>query len=79
VKTRKRKAVFRFTDITEDPPGTTFKCKVDKAKWTPCASPFRMKHLKLGRHALRIRATDTAGNRERHPVKRRFIVVPPAG
>jgi hypothetical protein len=79
VKTRKRKAVFRFTDITEDPPGTTFKCKVDKARWKPCASPFRMKHLKLGHHALKIRATDSAGNRERHPVNRRFIVVPPAG
>jgi hypothetical protein len=78
VKTRKREAVFRFTDITEDPPGTTFKCKVDKAKWKPCASPFRLKHLKLGRHALQIRATDTAGNRQRHPVKRLFIVVPPA-
>jgi hypothetical protein len=79
VKTRKRKAVFRFTDITEDPPGTTFKCKVDKAKWKPCASPFNIKHLKLGDHVVSIRATDSAGNRERKPVKRRFIVVPPAG
>jgi hypothetical protein len=79
VKTRKRKAVFRFTDITEDPPGTTFKCKVDKAKWKPCSSPFRVKHLKLGRHSLKIRATDTAGNREPKPVKRLFIVVPPVG
>lgn len=79
VKTRKRKAVFRFTDITEDPPGTTFKCKVDKAKWKPCNSPFHVKHLKLGHHALSIRATDTAGNRERKPVTRRFIVVPPVG
>jgi hypothetical protein len=79
VKTRKRKAVFRFTDITEDPPGTTFKCKVDKAKWKPCASPFRIKHLKLGKHALKIRATDIAGNVEPKPVKRGFIVVPPVG
>lgn len=79
VKTRKRKAVFRFKDITEDPPGTSFKCKVDKAKWKPCASPFKIKHLKIGRHSLKIRATDTAGNHERHPVKRRFIVVPPVG
>jgi hypothetical protein len=79
VKTRKRKAVFRFTDATADPPGTTFKCKVDKAKWKRCSSPFHLKHLKLGLHSLAIRATDTAGNRERHPVKRRFIVVPPAG
>jgi hypothetical protein len=79
VKTRKRKAVFRFKDITDDPPGTTFACKADKAKWKPCSSPFRFKHLKLGRHVLSIRATDTAGNRERKPVKRRFVVVPPAG
>ena len=61
VKTRKRKAVFRFTDITEDPPGTSFQCKVDKAKWKPCSSPFHLKHLKLGRHALQIRATDIGG------------------
>jgi hypothetical protein len=79
VKTRKRQAVFRFTDITDDAPGTTFKCKVDKAKWKPCSSPFHLKHLKLGRHALKIRATDTAGNVERKPIKRGFIVVPPAG
>jgi hypothetical protein len=79
VKTRKRKAVFRFTDITEDPPGTIFKCKVDKAKWKPCASPFDIKHLKLGHHLISIRATDTAGNLERKPVKRRFTVVPSTG
>ena len=75
VKTRKRKAVFRFKDITEDPPGTTFACKVDKKGWKPCASPFHIKHLKYGKHQVRIRATDLAGNHERKPVKRRFIVV----
>ncbi len=75
VKTRKRTATFRFKDITEDPPGTTFSCKVDKKKWKPCASPFRVKHLKPGHHTVKIRATDLAGNREPKPVKRRFIVV----
>ncbi len=75
VKTRKRKAIFRFKDVTEDPPGTTFRCKVDKAKWKPCSSPFHLKHLKLGHHIVAIRATDLAGNVERKPVKRRFIVV----
>lgn len=79
VKTRKRKAVFRFKDVTEDPPGTTFRCRVDKAKWKPCISPFRLKHLKLGHHVVAIRATDLAGNVERNPVKRRFIVVPSSG
>lgn len=75
VKTRKRRAVFRFKDITSDPPGTTFVCKVDKRKWRHCRSPFRAKHLKRGRHVVKFRATDLAGNVERHPVKRRFRVV----
>jgi hypothetical protein len=79
VKTRKRKAVFRFKDVTEDPPGTAFACKVDKAKWKPCSSPFHLKHLKLGSYVVAIRATDLAGNVEPKPVKRSFIVVPPAG
>jgi hypothetical protein len=76
VKTRKRVATFRFKDITADPPGTTFVCKVDKRKWKRCSSPFRAKRLKPGRHVVKIRATDLAGNVERHPVKRRFKVAP---
>jgi hypothetical protein len=76
VKTRRRKAVFRFEDITSDPPGTTFMCRVDKRRWKHCRSPFRAKHLKLGRHVVKVRATDLAGNVERHAVKRRFRVVP---
>lgn len=79
VKTRKHKVVFRFQDITEDPPGTTFVCKVDKAKWKPCSSPFDIKRLKPQHYVVSIRATDLAGNVERKPVKRRFIVVPALG
>jgi hypothetical protein len=79
VKTRKHKAVFRFQDITEDPPGTTFACKVDKAKWKPCSSPFDVKHLKPRHYFVSIRATDLAGNVERKPAKRSFIVVPSLG
>jgi hypothetical protein len=75
VKTRKRKAVFRFTDVTEDPPGTTFVCKLDKKKWKPCSSPFHVKHLNPGHYLVSIRATDVAGNIEPKPVKRRFTVV----
>ena len=36
VKTRRHKAVFRFTDTAEDPPGTTFLCKVDRSRWKRC-------------------------------------------
>lgn len=78
VKTLKRSAIFRFKDVTADPPGTAFACKVDKQKWKQCASPFHLKHLTLGRHVLQIRATDLAGNVEPHPVKRSFTVVPAA-
>jgi hypothetical protein len=76
VKTRKRKAVFRFADVKEDPPGTSFFCKVDKAKWKPCASPFRLNHLRLSRYVVRIRAVDLAGNAEKTGAKRIFKVVP---
>ena len=78
IKTRKHSAIFRFKDVTEDPPGTTFVCKLDKKKWKPCSSPFHLKHLKLGHYLVSIRATDAAGNVERKPVRRRFIVIPPA-
>lgn len=77
VKTRKRKTVLRFADITEGAPGTsTFLCKVDKARWKPCTSPFRLKHLGAKQHVIRIRATDLAGNSERVGAKRIFTVVP---
>jgi hypothetical protein len=75
VKTRKHKAIFRFQDVTDDPPGTTFRCKVNKANWKPCDSPFSLKHLRPRRYLLKVQATDLAGNVEPHPVKRLFTVL----
>jgi hypothetical protein len=75
VKTRKRKAVFRFTDTTGDTVGTDFLCKVDRAKWKPCSSPLRLKRLKPRRHVVRVRAVDAAGNAEAKGAKRGFKVV----
>lgn len=75
VKTRKRKAVFRFADVTADPPGTSFFCKVNKAKWRSCSSPLRLKRLKPRRYVLRVRAVDLAGNAEKLGAKRIFAVV----
>ncbi len=74
-KTRKRSAVFRFTDATDNAPGTAFVCKLDKRKWKPCGSPFRLKRLPLKRHTLRVKATDPAGNAETRGAKRSFKVV----
>jgi hypothetical protein len=75
VKTRKRKAVFRFADVSGDPPGTTFLCKVDRAKWKPCSSPLHLRKLRSRRHVVSVRAIDGAGNAEAKPVKRKFKVL----
>lgn len=75
VKTRKRNAVFRFADTTEDPAGTLFLCKVDHRKWKQCNSPFKLRRLGFSRHTLRVRAVDSAGNAEAKGTKRRFKVI----
>lgn len=74
-KTRKRKAVFRFTDTTGDAPGTAFFCKFDRRKWAPCRSPLNLRRLHLKRHVLRVKAVDPAGNAEAKPAMRRFKVI----
>lgn len=73
-KTRKRRPVFRFTDGTGQE-GTTFKCKVDRGRWTGCGSPMKLKRLKLGRHVFQVKAVNAVGTPEPAPVKRAFKVV----
>jgi hypothetical protein len=77
-KTARRKAVFRFTDATGDIPGTTFSCKVDKARWKPCVSPLSLRHLKARHYTVAVRAVDEAGNAELKGATRRFRVIPGA-
>ncbi len=74
VKTRRRTAVFRFLDATGDP-GTTFLCKLDRRKWRACRTPRRFGRLRYGRHVVRVKAVDAAGNREPVGAKRRFKVI----
>jgi hypothetical protein len=74
-KTRRHKAVFRFADTSGDPAGTSFLCKVDKRKWKPCHSPFKLRHLGFRSYVLRVRGTDAIGNAETKPAKRSFKVV----
>jgi hypothetical protein len=73
-KTRSRRPVFRFVDATEQP-NTAFVCKVDRHAWKGCRSPFRLPHLKLGRHTLRVKGRSAAGQWEQQPVARKFKVV----
>lgn len=60
VKTTKRKvaATFRFKS---NEAGSSFKCKLDRQAFKPCASPRKVK-VKPGKHTFRVRATDPAGN-----------------
>jgi Tol biopolymer transport system component len=74
-KTRSRSPVFRFTDSSGQA-GTTFRCKLDRMAWRRCHSPLRLKRLSRGRHLLRIKGINAAGEIEPKPVKRAFKVVP---
>ena len=40
----------------------TFECKLDKEPYEPCESPAKFKKLDDGKHKVKVRATDTAGN-----------------
>lgn len=75
MKTRKAKPVFRFADITDDPPGTAFVCKLDRRPWRSCQSPWRLTRVGRKPHLVRIRAIDAAGNQEAVAAKRRFKVI----
>jgi hypothetical protein len=74
-KTRHREVVFRFADISTDPVGASFVCKVDRRKWSPCNSPFKLKHLSYRRHTLRVIGSDPFGNVEVKAAKRSFKVI----
>jgi hypothetical protein len=75
VKTRKHVAVFRFDDIAEDPPGTTFLCKFDRGPWKACQTPLRLPRLRLKAHKLRVKGIDQAGNEETTGAAWKFKVV----
>jgi len=55
----------------------TFKCKLDKRRWRPCASPKVYRHLKPRRHVIKVRAFTQSAS-DQTPAKRKFRVKPPA-
>jgi hypothetical protein len=75
-KTRKRRPVFRFADLTGQP-GTSFFCRVDKHPWKGCTSPTKVKKLKFGRHVFAVKAVNAVGTPAPRPLKRAFKVVRP--
>ena len=75
VKTRHRKVVFRFADVTDDPRARPSSASSTAEKWRHCNTPYKLRHLGRRRHVLRIRGIDVAGNAEHKAAKRRFKVV----
>jgi hypothetical protein len=75
-KTRLRRPVFRFADVTGQP-GTRFFCRVDKKPWKGCTSPVKVKKQSFGRHVFAVKAVNAVGTPGPRPLKRAFKVVRP--
>jgi hypothetical protein len=73
-KTRVRRPVFRFLDATGQP-GSSFLCKVDRRRWKPCQSPFKLPRLSFGSHVFSVNAVNALGVSAQAPVRRKFKVV----
>lgn len=52
-----------------------FQCSLDKAAFTPCASPDKLTGLKVGQHTFTVRAIDQAGNLDPTPETRSWRVI----
>ncbi len=52
----------------------TFKCKLDKGKYKNCTAPKKYKNLDSGKHKIKVKATDDAGNTDNSAAKEKFEV-----
>lgn len=79
--TLKRKPPKRTTDRTPsfrfgaDEDRVHFQCKLDKAAFKACRSPFTSKRLVPGPHVFKVRAIDPDGRTDPSPSSYRFRVV----
>jgi hypothetical protein len=64
-------------EFTADQPGATFECSLDCSRFEACTSPKTYTNLRAGQHWFGVRATDSAGNRQRIPTGWTWIVTPP--
>jgi hypothetical protein len=67
---RRQKLAFRFGS---DEGGVSFICRVDRGPARICLRRF-VRRFAVGRHVLRVRARDAAGNVDPSPVVVRFVV-----
>lgn len=49
----KRRGIWLFR-LRSNERGSTFRCKLDKRRFRRCRSSLRLRHLKPGRHVLRV-------------------------
>jgi hypothetical protein len=49
--------------------GLTFMCKIDHRRFRPCSSPKTFRHLRRGRHAIRVKAIDAQGVADPTPAR----------
>jgi hypothetical protein len=63
--------IFGFNSTEPD---STFRCKLDKHRFTKCHSRKRFRHLGAGRHTLKVFAIDPAGNADPSPATAHFTV-----
>ena len=64
INPRRGSAVVRFR-VQSNTPIKRIRCSLDRRRWRRCSSPVRLRHLRPGRHRLRVRATDALGNQSR--------------
>ena len=72
VRVRRPRARARFT-FRSNEPGAVLECRLDRGPWTTCRSPLKTM-VGLGRHRLRVRARDLAGNVDLSPASRSWRV-----
>lgn len=72
IRTPARWAEFEFgsSDV-----GSRFECKLDRKPYRACTSPYRVKKIKLGKHAFRVRAVDLQGLADPTPPVFRWRVI----
>ena len=59
-------------------PGSSFRCRLDRAAWIACGSPRGYARLANGSHTFEVQAVDAAGNADSSPASRKWNVdVPP--
>jgi hypothetical protein len=60
-KIKGARATFELGAV-DDHPVEPLECRVDKKRWTTCSNTHTVRSLREGRHLLRVRTSDAAGN-----------------